>query len=283
MGRMIRIDYVPFPPTSFPFRDLLLLEQLPIAPNERICEVGIGSGGTCARLAKLDCEVTGLDVSTKAVEALRYLEAREPALRFHVADVTKGADLAPFCARFETLVSCDTLEHVPDPKAFFEGVSNLLVPGGRFLVTFPNEPRATMHGITCFDTPEELCNLVASAGLELELCGAAVMTEWAEAVADRFGWGPIALVRRALAAQRRLTAGPTKGGSPASSRPQTFDETSFFANRERWQRLAVPIIAYWWGVLKLMTARGPAFRVDEGFAESDFQASQVVLVGRKPS
>ena len=283
MGRMIRIDYVPFPPTSFPFRDLLLLEQLPIAPNERVCEVGIGSGGTCARLAKLDCEVTGLDVSTKAVEALRYLEAREPALRFHVADITKGSDLAPFCARFDTLVSCDTLEHVPDPKAFFEGVSNLLAPGGRFLVTFPNEPRATMHGITCFETPEELCNLVASSGLELELCGAAIMNAWAETVADRFGWGPIALVRRALAAQRRLTAGPERASRGGSAKPQTFDETSFFANRERWQRLAVPINAYWWGVLKLMTARGPAFRIDDGFEEGGFQPSQVVLVGRKPS
>jgi SAM-dependent methyltransferase len=278
---MIRIDYVPFPPTSFPFRDLLLLEQMPIAPNERICEVGIGSGGTCARLARLDCSVTGLDVSTKAIEAVRDLEAREPGLEFHTADITRSADLAPFCGTFDTVVSCDTLEHVADPRAFFEGIASMLAPGGRFLVTFPNEPRASMHGITCFDTPEELCNLVASAGLAIGSCGAAVMTEWAEFVADRFGWGPVALVRRALAAQRRLRG--AAGGGASSSKPQAFDETAFFANRERWQKLSVPINAYWWGVLRLMAARGPVFRIDEGFEQTGFQPSQVVLVGRKPS
>src|SRR5687768_7974465 len=106
---MARIDFVPYPPTSFPYRDLLALEQLGVEPHHRVCEIGIGSGATTARLTHLAAEVTGFEISAPTVEALRYLEDRHPNLRLVVADVTDEAGVAAERGRYDRLLSCDTL------------------------------------------------------------------------------------------------------------------------------------------------------------------------------
>src|SRR5262245_41347538 len=95
-----RIDFVPYPPTSFPFRDLLVLEQLSLGPNDTVCEIGVGSGATTARLAKICASVTGFEISKATVDALRYLERRHTNLRFVVADVTKPDALDGFEGTF---------------------------------------------------------------------------------------------------------------------------------------------------------------------------------------
>src|SRR5215470_6196919 len=69
---MSRVDFVPYPPTSFPFRDLLVLEQLPLTRSDTVCEIGVGSGGTTARLAKICAKVTGFEISHDTVAQLRY-------------------------------------------------------------------------------------------------------------------------------------------------------------------------------------------------------------------
>src|SRR5262245_41812081 len=122
---MSRIDFVPYPPTSFPFRDLLVLEQMTFGPADRVCEIGVGSGGTTARLARLAGSVVGFEISASTVEALRYLEQRHRNLSFVVADVTQPDAIAPYAGRFTRVLACDTLEHVTDPAAFFHAAGAL--------------------------------------------------------------------------------------------------------------------------------------------------------------
>lgn len=164
-----------------------MLEQLPVRPQDRVCEIGVGSGETAARMARMSAEVTGFEISAPTVEALRYLERRHPNLRLVRADVTDPEQLASHAGRFDRALSCDTLEHVPDAAGFFRGVAALLAPGGTFVVTFPNEPREKMHGITRFDTPVQLARHVRGAGLIDVRIGAARLTPHAEKVADRLG------------------------------------------------------------------------------------------------
>ena len=97
---MSRIEFIPYPPTAFPYRDLLVLERLDLTPSDRVCEIGVGSGGTTARLAKLCSEVVGFEISRPTVEAIRYLESRHPNLRFVVSDVTEAGALGPYAGRF---------------------------------------------------------------------------------------------------------------------------------------------------------------------------------------
>ncbi len=290
---MARIEFVPYPPTSFPYRDLLVLEQLALRSDHRVCEIGIGSGGTTVRLARMCADVTGFEISTPTVEALRYLEKRHRNLHLITADVTDDEALAAHAGKFDRLLSCDTLEHVPDPGGFFRGVAALLAPDGEFLVTFPNEPVNIMHGITRFDTPLELHEHLAEAGLVNVRMGAARLTPHAEKVADALGWRPLSLARGAIRRSRELVARARGEGdgqtdehgavSAAAPPPQTFEETRFFRYMKLWRQLSPAVNLYWFGVLRLMAARGPTFHIDWDFVETSFAECQVFVTGRKPA
>jgi SAM-dependent methyltransferase len=273
-----RIDFVPYPPTSFPFRDLLVLEQLPLGATDTVCEIGVGSGATTARLAKMCAGVTGFEISRATVEALRYLEDRHPNLKFVVADVTRKEDMAGYEGSFSRLISCDTLEHVSDPKAYFDAISRLLTPGGRFLVTFPNEPADKMHGITRFDVPAELEKLMQASGLEGRV-GAANLGKRADRVAETLGWGPLRFARKVL--KRRSYKRVDAEKETGQAAPQTFEETDFMKRMSTWKKLSPAINLYWYGVLKAMDARGPAFEIDWDFSRAPFTDCQVFVLGRK--
>ena len=265
------LRYVPRPATSFPYRDLLLLERLQLRPDSRVCEVGVGSGASAVRLAALCHHVTGIDVAEGAVNALRGSAAGIRNLAFHSLDVT-GEIPTELTRAFSLVVSCDTLEHVADAGGYCRGIATLLEPGGDFLVTFPNEPPDRMHGVTRFGRPEDLLEYFRSAGLVHLSAGAAVLTPWASRVADSLARLPLRLVRRV-----------TGGGSDNSTRPQVFDETAFFRHRRAWDQVAPLVNLYWYLVLKLMTRRGPAFEIDWGFRRTIFDNCQVVVEGRAPA
>jgi SAM-dependent methyltransferase len=278
---MARIEFVPFPPTSFPFRDLLVLEQLPLGVARHVCEIGVGSGETTARLARVCWNVTGFDVSGPAIDSLRYLERRHANLKLIVADVTDERALAAYAGRFDCAVSCDTLEHVGDPAGFFRGLGTLLAPGGRLAVTFPNEPRPKMHGVTRFDRPRDLDALMAAAGFGEVRLGAARLTPHAERVARSLGWRPLALARRLVAAARALARAARGDRDAHEEPPQTFEQTRFFRDRRVWRALSPAINLYWFAVLRLMAARGPSFAIDWDFRATPFDECQVFVIGRK--
>lgn len=282
---MPEIEFVPYPPTSFPYRDLLVLEHIQLEPHHRVCEIGVGSGATTARLARRCADVTGFEISGPTVEALRYLERRQPNLHLVAADITDDEALAEYAGRYDRALSCDTLEHVPDPGGFFRGVASLLAPGGELAVTFPNEPAAVMHGVTRFDDPMELVDHIAAAGLEDVRLGAARLTPHAERIAQTLGWKPLSMAREAVAVGRTLVAlaraerSKRNGGEPP---PQTFEETRFFRTMRLWRPLAPAVNLYWYGVLRLMAARGPSFEIDWDFVETPFAECQVFALARKP-
>jgi SAM-dependent methyltransferase len=274
---MSRIDFVPYPPTSFPFRDLLVLEQLSLGSSDAVCEIGVGSGATTARLAKICASVVGFEISRETVDALRYLEPRFSNLRFVVGDITIPEQVAPFEGAFTRVIACDTLEHVADPAAFFQAVRRVLAPGGTFLVTFPNEPADKMHGITRFDDPATIEALVGRAGLTECRIGNAMLSSGANRVADALGWGPLKVARKLL---RR---GSYKRSEAGAAAPQTFDQTHFMKNMGAYKKISPMMNLYWYGVLKLMDVRGPAFEIDWRFEKAPFTDCQVLITGRRPS
>jgi hypothetical protein len=135
-----------------------------------------------------------------------------------------------------------------------------------------------MHGITRFDTADEIGALLRGAGLPDHRIGAAVMRRTPERIAENLGWRPLRVVQEVL---RRFRAG---AGSPGEGEPppQTFDRTQFFRNRRLWQRLSPVVNLYWFGVLRLVEAAGPAFDVDWQFRSVPFADSRIVIVGTAP-
>ncbi len=91
----------------------------------RILDVACGTGYGTALLG-----AAGADLS---LPALRYAARRHPA-PYVAADALR----LPFGRAFDTVVSFETIEHVPDPERFVSECARVLRPGGRFIVSTPN-------------------------------------------------------------------------------------------------------------------------------------------------
>ncbi len=125
---------------------LAILERLSPGRDERIVDLGCGSGENTLELARraADGRVLGLDSSPAMIEAARELLGRsEPALRERVG-FTVG-DIREFHADGEyTLVfSNAALQWVPGHREIFAACHRALTPGGRLVVQMPANDRET--------------------------------------------------------------------------------------------------------------------------------------------
>jgi 2-polyprenyl-3-methyl-5-hydroxy-6-metoxy-1,4-benzoquinol methylase len=101
-----------------------------------ILEVGCGAGDFSLHLAALGAQVTGTDFSPKAIEiAVSKGAVQASAARFQVAD----AQALPFLDQtFDLVLSCECLEHVPEPAKALAEMFRVLKPGGRLILTTEN-------------------------------------------------------------------------------------------------------------------------------------------------
>jgi 2-polyprenyl-3-methyl-5-hydroxy-6-metoxy-1,4-benzoquinol methylase len=115
-------------------RRLRLIRSL-VAPvcDERILEVGCGGGHVLELFP--ECELVGVDVSevmiTKASNRLASLR-----VTLHEGDL---ATVALPAASFDAVICTEVLEHVVDPNSVLEAIVQVVKPGGRVVVTFPND------------------------------------------------------------------------------------------------------------------------------------------------
>lgn len=115
------------------------LDALALAGNLKglhVLEVGCGAGDFSIHLAQSGASVVGTDFSPTAVElAAAKAAAQKSEAQFQVAD----AQGLPFAdASFDMILSCECLEHVPDPKAALAEMFRVLKPGGRLVLTTEN-------------------------------------------------------------------------------------------------------------------------------------------------
>ncbi|MEO8601003.1 MAG: class I SAM-dependent methyltransferase [bacterium] len=98
----------------------------------RILESGCGSGRWVAFLERLGHRVVGLDDSAAPLAVARR---HDPAMRLVRGDVVS----APFRGgSFDVVFSSYVAEHFEDgPRALFDEIRRLLVPGGRLLLIVP--------------------------------------------------------------------------------------------------------------------------------------------------
>lgn len=109
--------------------------------GKRVLEIGCGRGGFACWLAAREryapAEVVAADFAETAVRKGEEFAARRGivGISWEVADIQniKHAD-----ASFDTVVSCETVEHVPDPRRAVRELARVLRPGGRLLLTTPN-------------------------------------------------------------------------------------------------------------------------------------------------
>lgn len=108
-------------------------------PQHRILEVGCGGGHVLRMFPHND--LVGVDVSGEMIRrAERNLKGYRVAL--HKGEL---ADLGLPAGGFDRIICTEVLEHVVDPSGLLGQMARLLAPGGRAVITVPND--ALIHRI----------------------------------------------------------------------------------------------------------------------------------------
>jgi SAM-dependent methyltransferase len=116
----------------------LVREKIGDVSGLRVLEVACGRGGYVRELTLAGASVTGCDFSHTALRTAlaKLLEAEVPQ---SAALIQADAQNLPFADdSFDLLVSCETVEHLPDIQRGFCEMHRVTRPGGRLFLTTPN-------------------------------------------------------------------------------------------------------------------------------------------------
>jgi ubiquinone/menaquinone biosynthesis C-methylase UbiE len=116
----------------------LVREHIGGVTGLHVLEVACGRGGFVSGLARAGAHVTGCDFS---FSALRVASTKlDEAGRSEWAAVVQGdAQSLPFAdAAFDLVVSCETIEHLPDVRSAMREMYRVTRPGGKLFLTTPN-------------------------------------------------------------------------------------------------------------------------------------------------
>jgi 2-polyprenyl-3-methyl-5-hydroxy-6-metoxy-1,4-benzoquinol methylase len=108
--------------------------------GRRVLEIGCGRGGFAAWLATqpdAPRQVVAVDYSATAVQKGRQY-ARAQGLTGVMWEQGDIEGIAHPDAIFDTVLSFETIEHVPDPRGAVRELFRVLKPGGRLFLTTPN-------------------------------------------------------------------------------------------------------------------------------------------------
>lgn len=108
--------------------------------GRRVLEIGCGRGGFSCWLAGRPTpprEIVAVDYSSVAVE-----KGRAYAQSAGLSNITwQTGDIQAIDhpdGSFDTVISCETVEHVPDPFKAVSELARIVAPGGRLFLTTPN-------------------------------------------------------------------------------------------------------------------------------------------------
>ena len=114
-----------------PSRDLI---------GKRVLEIGCGLGGFACWLAtqaERPAHIVAADFAVTAVQkgSAFAVEHNVSGITWEIADIQH---IAHRDATFDTVISCETIEHVQSPQHALRELARVLRPGGRLLLTAPN-------------------------------------------------------------------------------------------------------------------------------------------------
>ena len=114
-----------------------LTAELQLPENSEIIDLACGKGRHSVFLNKLGYKVLGLDLSKKSIDHNKQFENEN--LQFAVHDMRDTVDHAPVDAVFNLFTSFGYFDSVDDDRRVFKSVSDVLKPGGFFVLDYLNE------------------------------------------------------------------------------------------------------------------------------------------------
>jgi SAM-dependent methyltransferase len=194
---------------GFSARDYLILDNIPISKEISVLEIGVGTGSTAELIIGKVKEFCGVDISKELIEVLSATYRNNNSVNFYRLDVCSDASLGK---RFNVIYSADTLEHVKQPKGFFNFIVRHLSFDGIAVVTFPSESEVKHHGITWFNSKTDLLMLIDSVGLKVDNLSEVRETIWHKII-RKYLWD----LPKSLVSRQNITIPP-----------QTFEQTEAF-------------------------------------------------------
>jgi 2-polyprenyl-6-hydroxyphenyl methylase/3-demethylubiquinone-9 3-methyltransferase len=167
-----------------PLRLKWIDRQAPLA-GKKVLDVGCGGGILAEAMAGLGAEVTGIDLSEKALKVARlHLHESGRSVDYQLASAEDFA--AAHAGAFDVVTCMEMLEHVPEPASVVAACAKLAKPGGWAFFSTLNRnlksylfaivgaeyvlkllPRGT-HDYARFIQPAELARMAREAGLDVQ-------------------------------------------------------------------------------------------------------------------
>ena len=158
--------------------------RAPLA-GKTVLDVGCGGGILAESMAKKGANVTGIDLSEKALKVadLHSLESGVP-IRYELIAAEALAAREP--GHYDVVTCMEMLEHVPDPAAIVHACAALVKPGGKvFFSTINRNPKSYLfavigaeyvlgllpkgtHDYAKFITPAELASYIRRADMNVD-------------------------------------------------------------------------------------------------------------------
>ena len=152
--------------------------------GKKVLDVGCGGGLLSEGMAERGAQVTGIDLSEKAlgVARLHLLESGRSVDYRHISAESLAAEMP---GSFDVVTCLEMLEHVPDPASTVAACARLVKPGGQvFLSTLNRNPKSYLlavigaeyllqmlpkgtHDYAKFIKPSELARHCKAADLEV--------------------------------------------------------------------------------------------------------------------
>lgn len=151
--------------------------------HPRVLDIGCGAGLASEALARLGCDVVGVDAAPLTIAAARaHAEGQSLTVAYRAGS---AEELAEEGARFTAITALEVIEHVPDPAAFVRLLAGLLEPGGLLFLSTLNRTKRSFavaklgaeyllrllpvgtHDWNKFITPVELGAIAREAGLRV--------------------------------------------------------------------------------------------------------------------
>ena len=151
--------------------------------GKKVLDVGCGGGILSEAMAAAGADVSGIDLSEKALKVARlHLLESGQNVDYQLISAEAFAEQKP--GEFDVVTCMEMLEHVPDPAAIVAACARLVKPGGHVFFSTLNRnqksylyavigaeyilnllPRGT-HDYAKFITPAELARMTRTAKLE---------------------------------------------------------------------------------------------------------------------
>ena len=158
--------------------------RAPLA-GKAVLDIGCGGGILAESMARKGANVTGIDLSEKALK-VADLHSLESGVQVRYELISAEDMAAREAGRYDVVTCMEMLEHVPDPAAIVHACAALVKPGGQvFFSTINRNPKSYVyavlgaeyilrllprgtHDYAKFITPAELAQYIRNGGLSLD-------------------------------------------------------------------------------------------------------------------